>query len=60
MTERLNKFMWEHSCVACVGLIFFGAKGVFSMDVCHLFQQWMLILISLIGNDLVNRICTEF
>ena len=43
-----------------VGLIFFGAKGVFGMDVHHLFHQCMLILISLIGNDLVNRICTEF
>ena len=52
--------MWEHFCVACVGLIFFGAKGVFSMDICHLFQQCMLILIFLIGNDLVNRVCTEF
>ena len=60
MAESLNKFIWEHSCVAYVGLIFFGAKGVFSIDICHLFQQCKLILISLIRNYLVNRVCTEF
>ena len=40
--------MWECPCVACVGLIFFGARAVFSMDACHLFPQCMTV-IPLIG-----------
>ena len=43
-------FMWEHPCVSCVGLIFFGASIVFSIDDCHLFPQCMLAIIPLIGD----------
>ena len=41
--------MWECPCVACVDLIFFGARAVFSMDACHLFPQCMLATNLLIG-----------
>lgn len=42
-------FMWEHPCVTCLGLIFFGVRALFSIDACHLLSQCMLITISLIG-----------
>ena len=32
------------------GLIFFGVRAVFSMDVCHLFPQCMLAVVPLIGD----------
>ena len=41
--------MWECPCVACMGLVFFGARAVFSMDACHLFPQCVLADIPLIG-----------
>lgn len=41
--------MWEHPCVTCLGLIFFGVRALFSIDACHLLSQCMLITISLIG-----------
>ena len=43
-------FMWECLCVACVGLIIFGVRAVFSIDACHLFPQLMLAVIALIGS----------
>ena len=55
--------MWEHPCVASVGLIFFGATVVFSIDVCHLFPQCMLTIIPLIGgvtDVVVTRACTGY
>ena len=44
-------YMLEHSCVACVGLMFFGVREVFGLDVCHvchLFTQHVLAIIPLI------------
>ena len=55
--------MWEHPCVACVSLIFFGERAVFSMDACCLFPQCMLAIILLIGGEtgiLVTRACTGY
>ena len=55
--------MWEHPCVACVGLIFFGARAFFCMNVCHLFPQCMLAVIPLIGgvsDVVVTRACTGY
>ena len=53
--------MWECPCVACVDLIFFGARAVFSVAGCHLFPQCMLAIIPLIGgvtSVVVTRACT--
>ena len=56
--------MWECSCVAFVGLIFFGARAVFSLDACHLFPQCMLaVVIPLLGGVtgvVVTRTCTGY
>ena len=55
--------MWEHPCVACMGLIFFGVRAVVSVDVCHLFPQCMLVIIPLIGgvtNVVVILACTVY
>ena len=56
-------FMWELPCVAWVGLIFFGARAFFSIDICHLFLQCMLAVIPLIGgvtDVVVSRNCTGY
>ena len=55
--------MWEHPCVACVGLIFFGARVVFSIDICHFFPQCILAISPFIGGmtDVVVTIaCTGY
>ena len=54
--------MWEHPCVASVGLIFFGVRAAFSMDACHLFSQCMQAIIPLLGGvtDVVIRACTGY
>ena len=55
--------MWERPCVACVGLIFFGVRAVFSMDACHPFPQCMLAIIPLMGgvtDVVVTRACTGY
>ena len=39
--------MWEHSCLAFVGLIFFGLRAAFGLDACHLFRQPVLAIIPL-------------
>ena len=55
--------MWECPCVACMGLVFFGVKAVFSVDACHLFPQCMLAVIPLTGGvtDVVlTRACTGY
>ena len=43
--------MMELPCIAFVGLIFFGASAVFSLDICYLFPQGVL-------TDVVTRACT--
>ena len=51
------------SYVACMGLIFFGARAVVSVDACHLFPQCMLAIIPLIGGVtvvVVARACTGY
>jgi len=55
--------MWEHPCAGCVGLIFFGARAVFSMDVYLLFPQCKLAIVPLIGGVtgvVVTRACTGY
>ena len=55
--------MWECLCVACMGLIFFGARAFYSIDVCHLFPQCMLAIIPLIGgvtDVVVTRTCNVY
>ena len=55
--------MWEHPCVGCGGLIFFGVSAVFSVDVCYLSPQCMLAVIPLIGGVtvvVVTRACTGY
>ena len=49
--------MWEHPFVACVGLTFFGVRGVFGLDACHLFPQHVLAITPLIGGVQAYR-CT--
>ena len=56
-------FYVRTSCVACVGLILFGASVVFIIDVCHLSPQCMLAIIPFIGGvtDVVRtRACTGY
>ena len=56
-------FMWERPGVACVDLICFGVRAVFSIDFCHLFSQCMLAVILLIGgvtNVVVTRACNGY
>ena len=55
--------MWESTSVACEGLIFFGERAVFCIDVCHLFTQCILAAIPLIGgvtDVVVTRACTGY
>ena len=47
-TALEDYFMWEHICVAYTGLIFFGARFFYDIDVCHLFTQSMLAIISFV------------
>ena len=42
-------FLWEHPFVVCVGLLLFGTRAAFSIDVCHLFSQCVLAIIPLIA-----------
>ena len=44
LSWRAN-FLWECPFVACMDLIFFGVRVVFSIDVCHLFPPCMLAII---------------
>ena len=37
-------FLWEHPFVVCVGLMLFGTRAIFSIDVCHLFSQCVLAI----------------
>ena len=45
--------MWKYPCIACMGLMLFGARVVFIVDVCHLFPQCMLVIIPLIGGLII-------
>ena len=45
--------MWECPCVACVGLIFFGMRAVFTMNACDLSPQCVLAVMPLIGGVVV-------
>lgn len=53
--------MWEYPCVAlaCVGLIFFGVRTVFSVLACQFFPLCMLDIIPLVGGvtGVVIRAC---
>ena len=56
-------FIWELPCVACLGLIVFGVRVVFTIDVFHLFPQCMLAIIPFIGgvtDVVVTRACTGY
>ena len=56
-------FMYTCPYIACVILIFFSVRAVFSMDVCHVFPQCMLAVIPLIGGlagAVVTRSCTGY
>ena len=50
--------MREHSCIARMGLIFFGMRAVFGLDPCSLFPQCLLAIIPLIGGVQVRGSCT--
>ena len=53
----------EPLCVTCMGLIFFGARGVFSIDVCHLFPHCIMAVIPFIGGVtyvVVSRACNGY
>lgn len=43
-------FRWEHPCVPCKCLRFliFGTRADFTMDVCHLFPQFIVAYIPLV------------
>ena len=54
--------MWAHPYVACMGLVLFHARAVFSVGTCRLFPQCMPAIIPLIGSMAggVTKACTGY
>ena len=55
--------MWAHPYVACMGLVLFHARAIFSVGARRLFPQCMLAVIPLIGgvtDILVSSSCTGY
>lgn len=50
--------MWERPCVFPMCSIFLGMSAAFSMDVCHLFPQFMLAIIPLIESEGTDDVVT--
>lgn len=50
--------MWAHPYVACMGLVLFHARAIFSVGARRLFPQCMLAVIPLIGS--VTKACTRY
>ena len=55
-------FMWAHPYVACMGLVLFHARAVFSVGTCRLFPQCMPAIIPLMGSVAggVTKACTGY